>query len=211
MSKASKTSMALSAEFPEQHPSLEFKSQILTSFANAVWHCSSASEVAVLFNETSIRVNSPPLRNAKGIGLGSLMAAHTMLTPNPRRVGSIARVIVIGTSADKKHHTVLNVDPFRERPALLRPLNRGFYHAMIFWRFTGVAIMLLGIALAFLWHWWACILGLVIGAMVFRANSRSAVDFVIQSLRDNPNALNYFNSLGVIWDAKVENVVPDNT
>ena len=46
--KNAKTSQALSIMFPEQTPSLSFKNPVLTAFANAIWHCSSAAEVSIV-------------------------------------------------------------------------------------------------------------------------------------------------------------------
>jgi hypothetical protein len=47
--KATKTALALAAMYPE--PSLAFKNPVLSAFANAVWHCSSAAQVCIVLNE----------------------------------------------------------------------------------------------------------------------------------------------------------------
>jgi hypothetical protein len=52
---ATKTAMALAKLFPEQNSSLTFKSPVLSAFANAVWNCSSAGQVAIVLNEAMAR------------------------------------------------------------------------------------------------------------------------------------------------------------
>jgi hypothetical protein len=49
--KAAQTAMALSSLFPRQEPSLHFRNPVLSAFANAIWHCSSAVEVTTVFNK----------------------------------------------------------------------------------------------------------------------------------------------------------------
>ena len=49
------TAMTLSEQFPQKHPSLSFKNVVLSSFANAVWHCSSPAEVSVTLNQAKAR------------------------------------------------------------------------------------------------------------------------------------------------------------
>jgi hypothetical protein len=48
--RAAKTAAALHSSIP-QAKSLQFNNPVLTAFAQAVWHCSSAAEVAVKLNE----------------------------------------------------------------------------------------------------------------------------------------------------------------
>ncbi|MGP0059165.1 MAG: hypothetical protein ACLPID_07755 [Beijerinckiaceae bacterium] len=49
--KAAKTALALADLYPEPNASLVFQNPVLSAFANAVWHCSSAAEVSVVLNE----------------------------------------------------------------------------------------------------------------------------------------------------------------
>jgi hypothetical protein len=58
--KNARTAQALSIMFPEQIPSLSFKNPVLTAFANAIWHCSSAAEVSVVLNEAIERLPLEP-------------------------------------------------------------------------------------------------------------------------------------------------------
>jgi hypothetical protein len=51
--QAAKTAMALSEQFPNPPQNLMFKNVVLSAFANAVWHCSSSAEVAILLNEVA--------------------------------------------------------------------------------------------------------------------------------------------------------------
>jgi hypothetical protein len=48
--RTAKTAAALDAKYP-QVASLKFQNPVLTAFANAVWNCSSAAEVAIVLNE----------------------------------------------------------------------------------------------------------------------------------------------------------------
>jgi hypothetical protein len=48
--KNAKTAQSLSVIYP-QLPELTFINPVLTAFANAIWHCKSAAEVAVTLNE----------------------------------------------------------------------------------------------------------------------------------------------------------------
>jgi hypothetical protein len=50
--RAAKTAAALDSKHA-QVASLKFKNPILTAFASAVWHCSSAAEVAITLNEAA--------------------------------------------------------------------------------------------------------------------------------------------------------------
>ena len=63
--KNAKTSKALSIMFPEQTPSLYFKNPVLTAFANAIWHCSSAAEVSIVLNEAIGRTEASPATTAQ--------------------------------------------------------------------------------------------------------------------------------------------------
>jgi hypothetical protein len=53
-----KTAMALSERFPQRPSSLNFRNPVLSAFAGAVWHCSSAAETAILLNETTAPTTS---------------------------------------------------------------------------------------------------------------------------------------------------------
>jgi hypothetical protein len=49
--QAAKTGMALDSLFPEQKIPLPITNPVLRAFANAIWHCASAAEVARTLNE----------------------------------------------------------------------------------------------------------------------------------------------------------------
>jgi hypothetical protein len=51
--KAAKTAMLLSARYSQKTPLPAFKNPVLSAFANAVWHCSSAGEAAVVINQAA--------------------------------------------------------------------------------------------------------------------------------------------------------------
>ena len=60
-----KVAQVLSERFPEQASCLSFRNPVLSVFSNAIWHCSSASEVCVVLNEAlntipSIDIGSAP-------------------------------------------------------------------------------------------------------------------------------------------------------
>jgi hypothetical protein len=48
---AAKTGMALAAIFPERKIPISISNPVLGAFANAIWHCASAAEVARTLNE----------------------------------------------------------------------------------------------------------------------------------------------------------------
>jgi hypothetical protein len=54
---AAKTAKSLDARFPEPIQVLNFRNPVLMAFANAVWHCSSAAQVAGVLNEAIV---NPP-------------------------------------------------------------------------------------------------------------------------------------------------------
>jgi TPR repeat protein len=58
--KNAKTAEALSTIFPEETSFLSFKNPVLTAFANAIWHCSSAAEVSIVLNDTIARTEASP-------------------------------------------------------------------------------------------------------------------------------------------------------
>ncbi len=53
--KNAQTARALSLIYPEQAPPLSFKNPVLAAFSNAIWHCSSASEVCTVLNEAEAK------------------------------------------------------------------------------------------------------------------------------------------------------------
>jgi len=53
---AENVAMWLNSLFPERNPSLIFRNPLLTAFAHAVWHCSSAAEVSIVLNEANKEV-----------------------------------------------------------------------------------------------------------------------------------------------------------
>jgi hypothetical protein len=54
--KNAQTARALSMIYPKQAPFLQFKNPVLAAFANAIWHCSSASEVCTVLNDAVTKV-----------------------------------------------------------------------------------------------------------------------------------------------------------
>jgi hypothetical protein len=49
--KNAQAALALSLKYPVQAEPLHFKNPVLAAFANAIWHCRSASEVCVVLND----------------------------------------------------------------------------------------------------------------------------------------------------------------
>jgi hypothetical protein len=54
--KNAQTAQALSLQYPNQAPELQFKNPVLGSFSNAVWHCVSAAEVCTVLNEAAAKI-----------------------------------------------------------------------------------------------------------------------------------------------------------
>jgi hypothetical protein len=51
--EVAKTAAALDSLFPKRALPVAFQNPVLTAFANAVWHCSSAAEIASTLNEAA--------------------------------------------------------------------------------------------------------------------------------------------------------------
>jgi hypothetical protein len=71
-------------------------------------------------------------------------------------------------------------------------------------------IIIVGIFFSFIWHWWAFLIGIAVGSAVYRSNRQSVVDCAREALSNNPNAHQYFSSLGLVWEANAKSVVPDS-
>lgn len=138
------------------------------------------------------------------------MTHQTMLTPNPHKPGSIARVVVINT--DLTMPLVVHIDPLYRQPSLLSSLNPGYTFAIRFWGAAAITTFLGGIALSFLWHWWAFLIGGLLAIGIQRYNRRSVADFVVQSVVQQKDvALAHFESLDLMWVQTPESLVRDNT
>jgi len=53
---AAKTAEALDLLYPEYRVPVTFRNAVLSAFINAIWHCSTASQVATTLNEAIINV-----------------------------------------------------------------------------------------------------------------------------------------------------------
>jgi len=63
--KAASTGIMLALEYPDKTPLLpQFKSPVLASYANAVWHCSTAAAVAVAINQAAQRAEREDVTDA---------------------------------------------------------------------------------------------------------------------------------------------------
>jgi hypothetical protein len=60
--KVVQTVMALDALFPVKIAAVTFRNPILTAYANAIWQCSTAAEVAITLNEAIARAGSARLK-----------------------------------------------------------------------------------------------------------------------------------------------------
>lgn len=140
-----------------------------------------------------------------------MKSTRTMLAPNPNGSGSIVRVIVLGKSDDGQWLKVLGIDPISQNPAILKRFNPGYVYATRFYAAVATIIMFAGIGLSFFWHWWAFIVGFVIGYIIQNATQKSVADFAAEALAAHKDALQYFEELGLIWDAKATTVMPDRT
>jgi hypothetical protein len=54
--RAAQTGMALASIFPERKIPIPIANPLLGAFANAIWHCASAAEVARTLNEASSNI-----------------------------------------------------------------------------------------------------------------------------------------------------------
>lgn len=139
------------------------------------------------------------------------MPVKVMLCPNPNRSMLVDRVIVIGESEDKQSVRVLNVDAIGKDPKLMLPYGKRYALADIFWRYIAIIVLIVGVVFSFLWHWWAFIPGFAACTMILKATRQSTVDFAVEILANNKNACADWARLGLIWDAPIQSLVPDNT
>src|SRR5262245_10359664 len=128
------------------------------------------------------------------------MASKVMLASNPNRSGGIDRVIVIGKSSDPDRVIVLSVDALSRDRNLLKRFNPSYYRATTFWDVIGTLIMIAGIPLSFVWHWWAFLVGFGVAAILHRSNQKSIADFAYEVLASNPDSVRFFASLGLVWE-----------
>ncbi|MEJ2625956.1 MAG: hypothetical protein P8Z80_15935 [Pseudolabrys sp.] len=136
------------------------------------------------------------------------MTTQVMLAPNPNRAGAIDRVVVIGRSANPQRVIVLNVDGIAKKPEILKRFNPGYFWATKMWNAVSIIVALAGIALSFLWYWWAFIAGFILAFVVYRSNRTSVADFAQEAMANDPNAESYFTSLGLVWEVDANALVP---
>jgi hypothetical protein len=137
------------------------------------------------------------------------MASKTMLTPRPGGSGAIARVLILSEGPDGV--LVLDVDALHKNPVHLKRFNPGYTAATKFWGFISSLIVLAGVVLSFVWHWWAFLPGFALGFIIYRANAASTADFAIEAIQKNPGAIAYFTSSGLTWLAPRTSLVADKT
>ncbi len=75
--------------------------------------------------------------------------------------------------------------------------------------FKGVAVLLVGVALSMLWHWWGFIFALFIAGFVLKGRRQGTVDNAAKILAENPTAFQHFVRSGVVWEADAKHVVPE--
>jgi len=137
------------------------------------------------------------------------MASQIMLAPNPTRSGAIDRVLIIANGSSPEKAVVLNVDELSKNSKLLTQFNPGYHYATKFWDAVSALILVGGIVLSFVWHWWAWIAGFVIAFVIYRSNRKSVADFAKEILDNDPNAIVHFASLGLIWEINRAALVPE--
>ncbi len=95
--KNAEVAQALSTQFPEIMPFLSFKNPVLTAFANAIWHCSSAAEVSIVLNEALAAPRSRSDRLAdlnfdkRPITRALLLRAESVNADNEQWLNSLGR------------------------------------------------------------------------------------------------------------------------
>ena len=79
--KGAQAAIALRLEFPELAPELpRFKNPVLSSFANAIWHCKSAAEVSIVLNEAAAKLPAEEMADAAAL-LSAFEAAKNYEPP----------------------------------------------------------------------------------------------------------------------------------
>jgi hypothetical protein len=139
---------------------------------------------------------------------GNAMTAKVMLCPNPNRSMAIDRVIVIAESDDKQRVRVLNVDALSKNPKLMLPFASGYALAATFWTYAGLLVVVAGVALSFLWHWWAFMPGFLLAMLVLKTTKQNTAE-VAQMLVQNDVARAHFAQLGLIWETSSKGIMPE--
>ena len=138
------------------------------------------------------------------------MGQVIMLTPNPFKPGSIARVVVI--NSDAVAPLVVDIDPLFQNPQMLRALNPGFVFAVRFWSVVTSILFFGSIGLSFFWHWWAFLGGILAAYLVQRFNRRSVADFVLESVIEQKDvAIAFFKTQNLLWVASPNKLTRDST
>lgn len=140
--------------------------------------------------------------------MGLPMLAKVMLAPNPNRNDQIDRVLIIEESLDKQTVRVLNVDALNKNPALMKPYGGSYAAATNTWKAVSVILLLGGIVLAMVWHWWLFILGLILAWIIARHNKQDAAEFAQEIITKYPRAIDEFAKQGLVWELPAVKVVP---
>ena len=117
--KAAKTAAALDSLFPRRAVPVDFRNPVLAAFTNAVWHCSSAAEVAVKLNEVEIQVATPAQKSSAELlgALGELMERHPTALLDSSRL-----------PAPKHKMKAVIKDVWKREPRLRDQLTHAYMH-----------------------------------------------------------------------------------
>ena len=118
--KNAEVAQALSTQFPEIMPFLSFKNPVLTAFANAIWHCSSAAEVSIVLNEALAAPRSRSDRLAdlnfdkRPITRALLLRAESVNADNEQWLNSLGRKSLhVDTTLPEQIQSAVVIDALR--------------------------------------------------------------------------------------------------
>lgn len=132
--------------------------------------------------------------------------AELMMAPNPRRKGGIDRVIVIGRSKDGSVLRVASVDGIGNDEAFKRRWFKYFMRAA-YWRLAAIVALAAGATAAFIWYWWAALIGLAAMIALNRRSQGNQAATLAKIIRENPSVADQLATAGQVWEASAKSVV----
>jgi len=125
--------------------------------------------------------------------------------PKPGKGGSLTEVVVMGNHGDDGT-LVLDVSALFAGPRVLNACRKGAGTAVWFWQMFAMGAFIASVVLAFTWHWWAVVGGMVLAAVVHTHNKQAAIEFAMQALA-NGKGSSALSSAGALFFTPAESIL----